>query len=583
MMKPCLFLIVAISATAQTSSQKVYFADQYCAVKGTLDQTCLGRAIAAAGNNSQVVIPPGTYNFSSKLTVSNLTNVEIVGSGDSSIIKSNGTAFECDNCTGGGISNINLSSSVTPTVIACKFDVPRRSMSCAGLPTSDPGKIITLDPWNQNFGHIPTSTDAQLLGSQTLLSSAQTSENFDSGVFYYKPTNVTIKHLSGNYAHIVLMDSIGAIVIDNKIMGGNGAADTKKSMTVGNRCGAICLWFSANQPPGWFSNRGNIISNNIVTFPASEGIAVNNAINTVVSNNQVAYGGESGILTGQGLSGTIATPTGTLAAGSTTISGLSSTAGLAAGQPVVSPYLPDETKIVSIGSNSIVLSHAPTANSTESLNVYHPGAMSYFSKQTTITGNVVHHMDFDGIDAGSDYPHTNRVSVYLTVTGNISCNNFGTGIFGDGLSATVSGNTVCNNESYGIALDNADSTITRNTAVDNNRQKSNGNAQIQIGGITGSGLVATGGNTIVGNRANTSERSGINGFGITTTNQKGPSNVLSDNYTTGGLPDSHAGYVTGTTNPSAPAAVRSSSSGKKAMGACTLIMENGLVKGLSGC
>jgi hypothetical protein len=583
MMRICLFLMMAIHAAAAQTSQKTYFADQYCAVKGKLDETCLAKAIAAAGDNSQVVIPPGTYNFSSKVTVSNLTNVEIVGSGDSSIIKSNGTAFECDNCTGGGISNINFTSSISPTIISCKFDVAKRSMSCAGLPTSDPDKVITLNPWNQSFGHIPTSSDNQLLGSKTLLSPAQTSENFDSGVFYYKPTNVTIKRLSGTFNHIVLMDSIGAIVTDNRIMGGNGAADTKKSMTKGDRCGAICLWFSANQPPGWFSNSRNIISNNVVTFPASEGIAVNNAINTVVSNNQVAYGGESGIVTGQGLSGTVATPTGTLAAGSTTVSGLSNTAGLAAGQPVVSLDLPQGTKIVSVGSNSMVLSHAPSTNSTEPLNVYHPGAMSYFSKQTTITGNIVHHMDFDGIDAGSDYPHTNRVSVYLTVAGNISCNNFGTGIFGDGQYATITGNTVCNNESYGIALDNANSTITGNTAVDNNRQKADGNAQIKIGGIATSGLVATGGNTIVGNHANTSERSSINGFGMSTTNQNGASNVLSNNYTTGGLVDSHAGYITGSANPSAPAAARSALSGKKSVGGCTLLIENGLAKGLSGC
>jgi hypothetical protein len=572
MMKIFLFLILAIPAAAQTYVQTapttsqsvvqpsgtnmgvnilqhVYYAAQYCSVPGTLDQTCLSNAITAAGNNSKIILSPGTYNFSSKLTVSNLTNVEIVGSGDNTIIKSNGTAFECDSCTGGGISSINFSSSVTPTVISCTLNLSARNMSCPGLPTTPSTEIITLDPWQQGVGHIPTGTDVQLLGSSSLLSATQTSENFDSGVFYYKPTNVKLERLTGTYNHIVLMDSVGSVVTNNKILGGNGAADTNRSTTPGNRCGGICLWFSTNQAPGWFSNIDNTISNNVVTYPASEGIALNNAISTIVSNNQVSYGGESGILTGQGLSSTIATPTGTVTAGSTTVSGLSSTASLVAGQVIVGLFIPQGTTIVSVGSGSIVISNAATTTNTELLSVYSYPGISYFAAQSTIIGNVINNMDFDGIDVSSDYPHSNRVSVYLTLTGNTSCNNFGTGIFGDGQYATVSGNTVCNNESYGIALDNANSTITGNTAVDNNHQKNSANAQIAVGGITTTGLVVTGGNTVVGNHANTSSGSGINGYGTYTTNLSGATNVVDNNYTIGGLADSNSGYITNAIYP----------------------------------
>ena len=561
------------------SPSKGHYADQYCSTSGVLDQTCLGNAIKAAGNNSTIILSPGTYNFSSKLIVSNLVGVEIVGSGDSTVIKSNGTAFECDNCVGGGISNINFSSSVKPRIISCRLNLSARNMSCDGLPTHDPAEIITLDPWNQGFGHIPTGTDSQLLGNNRLLSSSQTAENFDSGVFYYKPSNVKIERLTGTYNHIVLMDSIGSIITYNRITGGNGAADTKRSMTPGDRCGGICFWFSKNQPPGWFSNKENIVDNNVVTFSASEGIALNNTTNTVVSNNIVSYGGESGIFTGQGLSGSVATPTGTVTSGSTTIKGLSSTASLAAGQPIVGLYIPENTKIVSVGSDSIVVSNAATATNSELLHVYSDPGISYFATQCTITGNIVHNMDFDGIDVGSDYPHTNRVPIYLTLVGNTSCNNFGTGIFGDGQYATISGNTACNNESYGIALDNANSTITGNTAVDNNQQKASINAQIAVGGITAK-LATDGGNTIIGNHAHVSGGSSINGYGIYTGNQSGASNEVTGNYTVGGVSD----FDSGATVPSGGGShANSAFSGKKTIGACSFVIENGLIKQVTGC
>lgn len=586
MTKPLLFVIATILTFPQTfyaqaapetfssavqsagtisranNSQRVYFADQYCKVAGTLDETCLSNAIAAGGDNSTIVIPPGIYYFSSRVIAKSLTNVEIVGSGDSSVIKSNGTAFECDNCTGGGIANVNFTSSITPVVITCSLDPASRQMSCPGLPTRDPSEVITLDPWQQRTGHIPTETDNCLFPeyhrackppphSTPLLSSTQTSENFDSGVFYYKPSSVRIQQITGSYNHIVLMDAINTTVENNSISGGNGAADTSRSETPSHRCGGICLWFSSNQAPGWFSNVNNSITNNTVNFPASEGIAIYNASGTIIANNQVHYGGESGILIGQGLTSATVKPMASVTSGSSTVTGISSTSRLALGQRVVGPYIPRDTTIESVGSTSFVMSNAATASSTEELNIYNPSSISYFAARTTITGNNVSNMDFDGIDASTDAPHSNRVSAYLTASGNVSCYNFGTGIYGDGLYATVTGNIACNNESFGMLFDNANSSITGNIAIDNNLQKNKEAAQIAIGY---SPLTVNGGNTVVGNHAFISSGSGINGTGILTNNQGGSVNVLDGNYTLGGLPDSNTGYVTSAITTNSPAA-----------------------------
>ena len=571
MMKFCLFLMLAIPTAAQTHAQtaptasqsvvqpsgtnlgvnilqNVYYANRYCAVAGTLDQTCLGNAIAAAGNNSRIILSPGTYNFASKLTVSNLTNVQIVGSGDRSIIKSNGTAFECDNCTGGGIYSINFTSSVTPTVISCNFIPSARQMSCPALPTSNPNEVITLDPWQQGIGHIPTGTDNYLLTGGTP-SAAQAAENFDSGVFYYKPTNVRIEKLTGTYFHIVLMDAVNSTVNNNNVMGGQGAADTNKSQTRGDRCGGICLWFSRNQAPGWFSNFNNTISNNIVSFPASEGIAFNNAYGTVVVGNQVKYGGESGIMIGQGQSPTVATPTGNLTGGSTTVTGLSTTSGIVAGQVIVGLYIPKGTTITSVGSSSLVMSNQATSSSTELMKIYAYPGISYFAQQTTITGNSVNNMDFDGINFATSTPSVNLDPAYVTVSGNVSCYNFGDGFIGEGQYATVTGNTACNNEVYGFELINANSLLVGNVAVDNNLWKQSGYAQISVGDQATS---VNGGDTVVGNSAFTSAGSGINGYGIVTNNQGGTVNLVAGNYTVGGLSDSHTGYVTSTATTNIP-------------------------------
>jgi hypothetical protein len=276
-----------------------FYGDQFCTTLGTYDDSCLRNAVAAHPSNAKIILAAHTYNFASKVIATGLTNVWIEGSGPGTIITSNGTAFECDNCTGGGFADMQMNSSVTPTVISCFLIPSSRTMSCPALPTTPSTQVIVLDPWGQGVGHIPTSTDTILLPPSSL-SSTQINENFDTGVFYYKPTGVHITGISGTYTHIVLTDAVNSVVANNNIMGGNGSADTNRGSVHLDRCGGICLWFSTAQAPGIFSNLNNVISNNVVSFSASEGIDVSHADGTLVVGNTVSYGGESGIFTGQG-------------------------------------------------------------------------------------------------------------------------------------------------------------------------------------------------------------------------------------------------------------------------------------------
>lgn len=505
-----------------------------------MDDTCLTAAIAAHPSNAKIFLPPGTYTFANKVIATNLNNVFIEGAGSGTIVKSNGTAFECDNCTGGGFGNMQMNSTVTPTLISCTLIPSSRTMSCPGLPTTPSTQVITLDPWGQGVGHIPTSTDTILLPPSSL-STQQQNENFDTGVLYYKPNGAHITGISGTYVHIVLMDSVGSLVDNNTIMGGNGAADTNRGSVSLTRCGGICLWFSTAQAPGVFSNLNNVIAHNNVSFAASEGISIWHADNTQVADNTVSYAGESGIMTGQGLTGVSGVATGTLTSGSTTISGLSTVAGISPGQTIVGLYIVPGTTVSSVGSTTLVMSNPAQSASTEVVRTY-GGVLSYFSVRTSVEANITHHNLFDGIDVSSDAPHSNRANMNLSVTGNVSCYNFGAGIYGDGNYSTFTGNTACYNESWGISLDNAFSTIVGNSAFDNNLQKDGGTGQIGIGSqgpMSGFGL--NGGNTVIGNHADTSTNSGINGFGIFASNNGGPQNMLQGNYTTGGLPDSIVG------------------------------------------
>jgi hypothetical protein len=219
---------------------------------------------------------------------------------------------------------------------------------------------------------------------------------------------------------------------------------------------------------------------------------------------------------------------------------------MAAGQTIVGLYIVPGTTIISVGGSSLIMSAPAQSTSTEVVKTY-ANPLSFFSVRTVVAGNTSHHNLFDGIDVSSDSPHSNRANMYMSVTGNASCYNFGTGIFGDGNYATIAGNTTCYNESWGIEMDNAFSTIVGNSAFDNNLEKDPGAGQIGIG-FTGFVGGSNGGNIIVGNHADTSTNSGINGAGIFANNEGGPFNVMQGNYTTGGLTDNIVGASAGTFN-----------------------------------
>lgn len=62
----------------------VYYADKYCAVAGTLDDTCIRNALAAIPANSTLFIPPGQYNINSKILITK--TVALVGAGRASTV-----------------------------------------------------------------------------------------------------------------------------------------------------------------------------------------------------------------------------------------------------------------------------------------------------------------------------------------------------------------------------------------------------------------------------------------------------------------------------------------------------------------
>lgn len=505
----------------------VVYADRYCTTPGTYDQSCLANAVAAAGNNSMVVLGGHNYAYASKTTFHNLTNITVRGESGASIT-SNGTAIECDDCTNYSFKGVRFASSVTPAVIPCDLIAASRSMTCTGLPTVDPNANIVLDPWRTGTGHIPTGTD-QILLPVGALSAAQKAQNWDSGLSFLRPTNVVVENNTGTYYHIVMLDSVGSIVRNNQIMGGNGAADTSVSAVPSDRCGAICFMFIARRPPGWFANHDNIVIGNTITYPASLGIEAINATGTVITGNNVSYGGESGITLGQGISNPFTTVTATLTAGSTTAT-FSTATGVIAGMLLTGAFISEGTAVASspVGT-TVTLTKPAQGTVTETISVWNSDAISYYSAGTTITGNVAHHMLFDGFDISSDAGHSSRAQSHNTTTGNFSYANFGTGFYGDGIGDTITANTAWNNEAFGFGLDNYNSTIVGNTAIDNNLQRNAAQSQFAIGAAIGTN---NGGNTVSSNQAVVTDTT-INGYGFYANNNSGPVNMWSNNSDSG--------------------------------------------------
>lgn len=244
------------------------YADQFCATPGQLDQTCLANAVAS---DTRVVMPAGTYAFSSQLTLTNLTNVVVEGQGAATVIQANGWALRCNQCSNVVFENLRMVSATTPAVV-----------TPAELPTSDPNEMIVLDRWGSGAGYIPASGDDTDIWNE--LSSAQQNENFDTGVIFSQGDHVRITGLTGSYYSILFYDSSHCEVDHNDVMGGK------------NFAGAIAFWQVSPSSPG---NHYDLVVGNHVSYSGYSGIYVGGGDHYVVADNLVSYAGESGINTGQ--------------------------------------------------------------------------------------------------------------------------------------------------------------------------------------------------------------------------------------------------------------------------------------------
>ncbi|QEE27679.1 right-handed parallel beta-helix repeat-containing protein [Terriglobus albidus] len=286
-----LVFFVLVGLSGRISAQPVnhvYYANQYCTSPNVYDQSCIANAISAAGNNSHIILGPFTYNLSSEITVSNLSNVILEGAG--AILKKDGEAFRCNSCTGVKMSGINFQTVTVPTVV-----------TPSALPTASPNTVVVIDRWNTGNGYIPNdANDGDLIpiprpdhpddipGGTCVshcLSKFQAQVRFDTGVFFNGGSGLDISGLSGRWFYIGLYDISNSIVHDNQVMGGK------------NFEGGIFCWKSVSSADK--GCRYNLFTENIVSYTSFSGIAVGGGDHNIISNNSVRHGGESGIKVGQ--------------------------------------------------------------------------------------------------------------------------------------------------------------------------------------------------------------------------------------------------------------------------------------------
>lgn len=276
------FVFVGLSSghTFAQPANNLYYANQYCTTPNVYDQSCIANAISVAGNNSHIVLGPFTYNLSSEIVVSNLSNVILDGAG--AILKKDGEAFQCNSCNGVRVSGINFQTVTTPTVV-----------NRSSLPTPSTSTIVVIDRWNSGNGYIPNAANDKDIVPPTsggnctsqCLSDIQSAEVFDTGVFFNGGSGLDISGLSGSWFYIKLYDINNSIIHGNQVMGGK------------NFWGGIFCWKSDGS-----SGKGchyNLFTENIVSYTSFSGIAVGGGDHNIISNNSVRYGGESGIKVGQ--------------------------------------------------------------------------------------------------------------------------------------------------------------------------------------------------------------------------------------------------------------------------------------------
>jgi len=440
------------SSQAASSLQRVFSVDQFCNTAGTYDQTCLANAIAAAGNNSKIVLNPHTYNFASQVKVSALNNVDIEGSVGSVIVE-DGISIECDRCTNVVFKDIQFQTVTQPVVVVQ-----------SSLPTPNPSTVVAIDRWGSGEGYVPTGNDNDIVPvvsggtcTSSCLSAAQSSENFDTGLLLRNPVGCEVLGSTGKWYSIVVMDGQNCHIHNNFVYGGKGQASANLGAGPNQGGGAILFWMTT-ATGGVFTNLGNTVENNTILNAAFDGVTIAHGNGNVISGNIARRVGESGFKTWEG--------------------------------------------------------------------------NGYYSKFTSVTGNVAEYSWFDGFDIGATYPANGTIYTHDSITGNVSIGNHGTGYIGDGNGVSFTSNTASNNVHTGFLLDYGNGTISNNVGINNNTGNDPGQGQMMVGFFTG-----VGNNVIYGNSFLTSGGTGSNGYGMNVVVGGGvPTSTVSKNLITGGLP-----------------------------------------------
>lgn len=151
------------------------------------------------------------------------------------------------------------------------------------------------------MGYVPGPNDRDLLKPEDLnpgekeddngrchrlgycLSKEQWNASFHAEFLFNNSSDVTVSGLSGKYYAITFTDSSNVRVVNSQVHGGRSF-------------GGIAFWRNSSGTPGC-SNV--IVHGNDIQFTTFSGVILGGATNALVSDNSIAYVGESGIKTAQ--------------------------------------------------------------------------------------------------------------------------------------------------------------------------------------------------------------------------------------------------------------------------------------------
>jgi len=278
MPKLFLLLFVASSISRLVAQTPTYYVDAFCTVPGALNDGCLSNAIAAHPMDAKFIFRDGTWNFAKTVTITNSSNLEIMGEGPGTILlmSSGHYAIQFKTSTHVSIHDLNIRTSASPLIVT-------PAQFSATLPTSNPNQPIAIDRYSSGYGYPPTTKDADIApgcSSRHCLSTAQLN-NYDVGLEIDDGDDFNIYNLTGYYYGILSRGLAHSRIHDNYVLGGT------------NFTAAIAFW------PGKVVSTRNTIDHNVVLAGGNSGIFPCCGSYFDVIGNHIAYMGESGVKTGQ--------------------------------------------------------------------------------------------------------------------------------------------------------------------------------------------------------------------------------------------------------------------------------------------